>query len=108
MAVKIISNYHRRELLYWEQLTEAEREEHDWYDPDTDSYEFFHYKDWTYCIADFTTSHPDLKALGWDGQHNDTYFSGILIKYPVEDYGDIDTEHIIVGWFYSVYDPKED
>ena len=94
----ITTNSHRRPLEYWEQLTEEEQKEFDWYDPCKDTDPFFRYKGRVYCLGEFMrTDHFE----GWDGYLMDTYFSGILIRWPVEEWGDIDTDSIIVGWYYS-------
>jgi hypothetical protein len=34
---------------------------------------------------------------GWDGYSSDSYFSGIVIKYPPDN----DYDFIIVGWYCS-------
>ena len=97
----IVSNHQRRALLYWEDLTDTERSEFDWIDTSVPvNLEFFRYKNWTYCTADFMRVNGNDALAGWDGYTNDTFFSGTLVKYPVEEWGDIDTESIIVGWYY--------
>lgn len=99
----IITNGHRRELLYGWELTDRERAEFDWIDEnEQDDYQFFRYKGWTYCLADFMRTNSPNNPLGdWDGYHGDSFFSGILVRYPIEDWGDTDFDHIIVGWYYS-------
>lgn len=97
----IISNYHRRDILYWHELTDQERAELDWIEEkEADEYTFFRFKDDAYCLSEFMRTNGHFPG-GWDGYANDSFFSGILIKYPVEDWGDIDTDHIIVGWYLS-------
>ena len=98
--VTIISNYHRRDILYWHELTDQEREEFDWIKED--EHTFFRFKDWAYCLSDFMrTDGFGSPFASWDGYSNDTFFSGVLVKYPVEEWGDIDTDHVIVGWYLS-------
>ena len=100
--LRIITNGHRRPILYWHELTDKERKGFDWID-DTEVWEsFFRYKGWTYCLADFTAirNHPEPSFSNWDGYSSDSFFSGIVVKYPREEWGDIDTESVIVGWYY--------
>ena len=101
--VTIISNYHRRDILYWHELTDQEREEFDWIEAEEqDEHTFFRYKNWVYCFADFMrTDAHNSPFSSWDGYENDSFFSGVLVKYPVEEWGDIDTDHVIVGWYLS-------
>ena len=99
----ITTNNHKRDLLYWYDLTDKERAEFDWIDQDeTEDFEFFRYKGWTYCMADFMRieHHNDKEFSSWDGYSGDSFFSGVLVKYPREEWGDIDTESIIVGWYF--------
>ena len=105
----IITNHHTRDLLYWEQLTDTERQEFDWMDASQQQdYQFFRYKGWTYCTADFMSLHNTFYTSqacrdafpGWDGYLNDTFFSGILVRYPVDEWG-CNEEGIIVGTFYA-------
>ena len=93
MVVK--TNNHPRELIYWEQLTSNEQKEMNLYDAMSP---FFRYKGQVYCIDDFSkTDH----FLGWDGYISDTFFSGILVRYPVEEWGEVVTDGIIVGRYFS-------
>ena len=102
---KIITNGHLRDIIYGWELTEKEREEFDWIDSsDTlswDDVEFFRYKGELYCLSDFMRldRHPDSAFRAWDGYQSDSFFSGILVKYPKEEWGDYDTERVIVGWY---------
>lgn len=64
--------------------------------------QFFRYKGRLYDIGEFSTTSvlPEFNPLyKWDAYHNDSFFSGILIRYPRESWGDIDSDHIIVGRF---------
>ena len=99
----ITTNNHKRDLLYWHDLTDKERAEFDWIDQDeADNFEFFRYKNWTFCLSDFMRieGHDDSAFSAWDGYTNDSFFSGTLIKWPIEEWGDIDAESIIVGWYF--------
>jgi len=102
--LKIISNYQRRAMIYGYELTEKEKAEFDYLSPEElECHDFFRYKGEIYDPAEFERidkrHFPEL-ARNWDGVHNDSFFSGILVKYPVEEWGEIDTESIIVGWYY--------
>ena len=98
----IITNNHKRDILYWHDLTPKERKEFDWIvDSDTvtaEDSEFFRYRGSVYCLSDFERVTGD-SFYGWDGMHGDSFFSGILVKYPREDWGGIDTEHVICGLY---------
>ena len=100
----IISNYHRRDILYWHELTDQERTEFNWIEEkETDEHTFFRFKGECYCLADFMRieHHNDSHFSSWDGYAGDSFFSGTLVKYPIEEWGDIDTDHIIAGWYLS-------
>ena len=69
-------------------LSDEERKDFNWIDSsDTltwDEADFFRYRDSVYCLSDFeSTSVPD-----YDGQHTDSFFSAILVKY-VNDFEDV-------------------
>ena len=112
---KVHSNYHKRDLQYFWWLTEEQqeqvRDDYDYLFKDdalvtyTDV-ENFVYKGYVYCMDSFLwTKHPMWSPnppdwlKEWDGYLNDSFFSGIVIRYPKDDCGE-DTEHIIVGTFY--------
>ena len=107
--LKIISNYHERPILYWHDLTPAEREEKDWIDtPERQQdAEFFRYKGWVYCLDEFTwldgpwcsPGHPFPKP--WENYLSDSFFSGILFYYPKDDWGDYVTDYVVAGWYCS-------
>ena len=93
--MEIRTDNHSRELIYWEQLTSDEQEEMDFHDA---SSPFFRYKGQVYSMSDFSkTGH----FPGWDGYMSDTFFSGVLVRYPVEEWGEIVTDSIIVGQYFS-------
>jgi hypothetical protein len=103
---EIITNGHRRPIIYGWELTEEERREFDWLDNcDTlswDDAEFFRYKGWLYCLSDImrVDKHSPFYPE-WDGYESHDFAGGIVIKYPREDWGIEDTEHVIVGCYYS-------
>ena len=110
MMTEIITNYHWRDLLYFHELTSDQqawvRKEHDWVDSsDTVTWEdvqFFEYKGWIYTLDDFMRieHHPDSEFSSWDSYSGDTYFSGVLIRFPdSEDYEH--DEKIQIATYYS-------
>ena len=108
----IITNNHRRPIIYGWELTADERKDFDWLDDcetlSWDDAEFFRYKGELYCLSDMMSLHntfyspnPPKEFKGWDGYESHGFIGGILVKYPREDWGIEDTEHIIVGYYYS-------
>ena len=107
--MKIITNNHVRDILNWWDLTDKEKLEFDWItdneDNNPDDFQFIKYKDWIYCLSDFLRypsmwgSLPD-EFNGWDSYTSDSFFSGILIKFPDPDNWDYENG-IIIGWYYS-------
>ena len=109
--MKIITNNHVRDILYWWDLTDKEKLEFDWItdnkDHDPDEFQFFKYKDWIYCLSDFLRyGKGSLMGQlpndfnGWDSYTSDSFFSGILIKFPDRNNWDLENG-IIVGWYCS-------
>lgn len=95
--LKIVTNGHRRELLCWEDLTPGERKELDYISyPEDRGTDFFHYKGQVYDLNEFEIAKHVFP--GWDGYRGDSFFSGVLVRYPRE--GGIDTDHVVVGWYY--------
>ena len=107
MALTITTNNVPRDLLDWHELTAAERAEFDYVtDPDADgSCRFFRYRGATYDLHDMPAVRPDSATppnahdrglQGWDAFASDSFFSGIAVRFPLED-GRPDYERIIVG-----------
>lgn len=99
--LKIITNHNKRDLLSFYELTEKELKEFDYYSKEEleECFNiFFRYKSNVYDITQFMHCRnlPNCNPISkWDGIHNDTFFSGIVIKlFP-------DEESVIVGAFYS-------
>lgn len=102
--VKVTTNNVPRDVLYWYELTPAERGGFEYYtDTDTRRAEFqaFRYRGEVYDLGDFmSTSDRTLSSRtpdvfdGWDGYQPDSFFSGIVVRY-VENY-----EAVIVGRYY--------
>ena len=109
---RIITNNHPRELYYLFQLDEKTQEyirhEFDWIESsEIESWDeslFFKFKDSWYCLSEFmnlnnTVYYPNKPECfkDWDGYKSDSFFSGILIRFPT----DYDYESVIVGWYCS-------
>jgi len=80
--VKIYTNHHWRDFLYWHDLTDKEKEEFDWME-DPDFHNFMRYRGWVYALDEFMRMPKfgsDEKFQDWDGYHNETFFSGVLVK----------------------------
>lgn len=100
--LKIIGNGHCRDILYYWELTEEEQEWHDWANDDNT---FFRYKGEVYCIEEFmriSKQAPDAMQE-FDGYMSDSFFSGILIKYPCKnEWHTVEsTEHVQAYTFMS-------
>lgn len=119
-TITIITNHVPRDLIQAWELTEAERAEfdyHDWAnimgDNPQSSPEFFRYRGQLYDLGEFSadwgitrgTGLPDWLS-GWSAYMSDTFFSGIVIRFPVLEpanrYHDtqIDFERVVVGTYY--------
>ena len=97
----IITNNHKREIVYYWELTQAEKEEFDWIKDNENDYTFFRYKGSTYCLSEFMRieNHSNADFMAWDGYSSDSFFSGILVKYL--DVETFDDGFIIAGWYMS-------
>jgi hypothetical protein len=96
---RVFTNNHKRDILYWHELTKKEQAEFDWIETSstltTDDATFFKYTGWVYCLNDILLA--GVMFPGWDGAVSETFFSGILVKYAREEWGDLDTDHVIVA-----------
>jgi len=80
-------------------LTETERAEFDWMAPDElDCATFVRYRGAVYALSEFMHVPPTsfMGAASWDGIHNESYFSGVLIRFQSAD-----CETVIMGNYYS-------
>ena len=94
MGLEIITNNAPRPLLDWLDLSDAERAGFDWTDADAGE-SFFRYRGTAYAVSEFMRAPSDIPG-GWHGVHNDSMFSGVLIRLP-----DGDADSIIAARFYS-------
>lgn len=96
--MKIYTNNHKRPLIYGFELTSNERSEFDYYDEEEIEFaQFFRYKGEVYDLGDFMrTNFPNSPFTGWAGYSSDSFFSGILVKFPPDD-----DEFVIVGTYIS-------
>lgn len=105
--VKIITNNVPRDVINAWELSASEREDFDYLDWDAiedgrDSAEFFRYRGQLYYIE--SEGRPRF-APGWDAYLSDSFFSGIVYRYPVTEpanrYHDaeIDYERVVVGTY---------
>jgi hypothetical protein len=95
----IITNNVPRETIYGFELTEKEKEEFDYYSPDElNDATFFRYKGRLYDLGEFMRFDSPTLFKGWDGYSSDSFFSGVLVRYHMED--GYYTDKIVVGWYY--------
>lgn len=94
--MKIITNSVPRDLVYGIDLTEKERKEFDYIDADNfPCHDFLRYRGNVYDVNEFMRCNGNEFMSNWDGYSDDSYFSGIVIKF-VDD-----NERVIVGRYYS-------
>ena len=102
-AIKIKTNRHQIPVLYFHDLSPEELGEFDLLDDaELDEAQFARYKGQVYYLNDFISTVPGPFNHGlpelfedWDGYQNDSFFSGVLVKY-CDDY-----DHVIMGTYYS-------
>ena len=103
----IITNHQPRLTMYGYELTDAERKEFDYLDftenGDGWSATFVRYKNWVYDVCEFMRISDDApfnagvyKSDRWDGYESDSFFSGVLCRFPEND-----DDYVIMGTYYS-------
>lgn len=107
-GIVIITNNVPRDIINPWELTTKERNEFlylSWPDLDEgkDSASFMRYKGETYDLGD-NEGIPHF-APGWDGYYSQSFFSGVLFRYPrdPDNLGrkdEIDSERVIIGQYY--------
>ena len=82
--MKIKTNQHFRPVLYWHDLEASEQGElSDSYDTIEES-SFFRYRGQVYDLGEFMSARGNGAhelVNDWDGYHNDSFFSAVLVKY---------------------------
>ena len=114
--LKIVTNNVPREIVYgYEMDPEILRDEFDIEVEgmnedqvgDLCSKEFVKFRGVWYDLEDFITTRPGPWNHGlpeefrqWDGYSSDSFFSGILLRYPRE-YDTMDLDRVVLGTYYS-------
>lgn len=101
--MNVITNHVPRDIVYDYELSELERKDFDYHNWDAiergeDSASFIRYRGEIYDLGEFSTTRrlPEFSELcKWDGYINDSYFSGIVVRY-VENF-----ERVVVGRFFA-------
>lgn len=98
-GIKIVGDNKWRNLLYGYQLPKKWRKEFDWMSNEEFEIENFvkvpGKRVWYHAVNEFMRAPKDLADIGWTGIHNDTYFSGVLIKLSS------DGERYKIGHYFS-------
>jgi hypothetical protein len=105
----VITNNAPRPILDAYELTLAERKEFDYLNWDaieqgSDSASFVRYLGELYDLGEFMNARglPEFSPLvKWDGYREDSFFSGILVRYVWGDPNYPDGEYVVVGRYYS-------
>jgi hypothetical protein len=100
-TVKVITNNTPRDVLYWYELTEKERQEFDYLDTEArqEEAQFFRYRGNVYDLGEFmrVPSGPAAQSFNelsaWHGYASDSFYSGVVVKY-VDEF-----ERVIVGTY---------
>jgi len=91
-TIKIYGNCHKIPIIYGYELTAKQKKDFDYYsEEEIDDQTFFKYRGNVYDFGEFTSTHNTMwgNCPDWmkdfDGYTNDSFFSGILIRYFRED-----------------------
>ena len=81
-TIRIITDHKWKDFIYGYELTEKERKEFDWMDPEEfDSSNFIRYRKCVYSLNDFMRIEPNSPLpKNWHGYISDSFFSGVLIE----------------------------
>jgi hypothetical protein len=87
--MKIITNNQPRPILYYPDLTEEEKAELDYIKEDKGQL-FFRYKGEIYDLGEFSPTNSYFFSNGnpfgkWDGYLSDSFFSGIVVKFTMDE-----------------------
>lgn len=91
--LEIITNNQPRNLVCGHELTDDEKAQFSYLD-DIDSHNFVKFKCRVLDPDEFMVTSPEGEFSEWSGVHNETFYSGILIKYTE------DREQVIMGSYY--------
>ena len=95
MALTIRTNHQWRPISYgFEVPEEVLQSEFDWAD-NPDELMFVKYKGIWHCISEFIRVPEGAFEGDWDGYQNDTFFSGVLVKFSD------DQDHVKMGRYCS-------
>lgn len=78
-ALEIRTNNHWRDIVTFDELTEAQQKQLNGYE-DQDLSSFFIFKNWVYDLSDFMVVENQPAFKDYDGVHGESFFSGVLIK----------------------------
>lgn len=95
--VTVITNNVPRDVLWGLELSEKERAEFDYLNPDELDYAtFFRYKGEVYDLGEFMRIDEPVSSIfkGWDDYSSDSFFSGLIVRYVGDD-------QVVVGRYYS-------
>lgn len=98
--ITVLTNHHERPVLNWLELSDKERAEFDYLntEQEREEAEFVRYKGEVYDLHD--GFEPPPQALNsWSGYRPDSYFSGLVLRYPKDD-GEIVFEYVVVGTYF--------
>lgn len=99
------TNHHPRDLINWYDLTPAEQREFDYLDTEErqDCASFVRFKGNVYDVSEFqitSTLPADNPLRKWSGFQSDSFFSGVVLRWHVED-GCEQFDRVVMGTFYN-------
>jgi len=82
--MKIKTNNHFRPVIYWQDLEASEQSELSGSYDTIEESSFFRYRGHVYNLGEFLSARGNGAhelVNDWDGYHNDSFFSAVLVKY---------------------------
>ncbi len=104
--LRIVTNNIPRNLLYGYELTAKEARDFDYIDSEYFSaHPFFRYRGQIYDVMEFSQTVGAGHIFdGWDRYQSDSFFSGILVRFPFDPdcgmQGETDYDRVIVATYY--------